>query len=132
LAFDAKAFVVDGERVRELDAQVVLADRRITVTANGQVNPLHDVTYQSVISISYSRGRDPLWNSPDGPAPVARAGGGALGIFRGERHWLSLHTSDRLLVIRVANAEQAKRAIAALQERTGKATTLVTERKDAR
>jgi hypothetical protein len=132
LAFDAKALVVEDSRARELDAQVVLADRRIVVTANGQTNPLHDVAYDSVMSINYSRGRDPLWSSPGGPLPVARAGGGTLGIFRGERHWLSLRTLDRFLVIRLDNDEQARRAIAALQDRTGRTTELVTERKDAK
>ena len=69
---------------------MVLSDGRITVTPNDAANPLHDVAYESVQSIDYSRGRDPLWSAPDGPTAVARASGGALGIFRGERDGDSL------------------------------------------
>jgi hypothetical protein len=43
-----------------------------------------------------------------------------------------LRTLDRFLVIRLDNDEQARRAIAALQDRTGRTTELVTERKDAK
>lgn len=132
LVFEARAFIVNEGRSREVDAQVVLSDGRITVTGDDQTKPLHDVTYASVQSIHYSRGRDPMWSSPDGPAAVARASGGALGIFRGERHWLSLRTGDRFLVVRLDNGAQIQRALAALQERTGKAAALVTERKDAK
>ena len=32
------------------------------------------IPYGRVISINVSKSRDPLWNSPQGPAPVARAG----------------------------------------------------------
>jgi serine/threonine-protein kinase len=132
MVFDARAFVVEDGRPREVDAQVVLSDGRITVTANDRTNPLHDVTYESVQSINYSRGRDPLWSSPEGPATVARASGGTLGIFRGERHWVSLRTNDRFLVMRLGNNAQVQRALAALQERTGRPAVLVLERKDAK
>jgi serine/threonine-protein kinase len=132
MAFEAKALVVEEGKSRELDAQVVLSDGRITVTPNQQHNPLHDITYDSVLSINYSRGRDPMWKSPEGPTAVARASGGALGIFRGERHWVSLLTTDRLLVLRVGNGTLAQRALSALQQRTGRTAELVEERKDAK
>jgi serine/threonine-protein kinase len=135
MVLDAKAFLIDDGRTREVDAQVVLSDGRITVTPNDLGDALHDVTYDSVRSINYSRGRDPLWNSPDGPAPVAKAGGGAFGIFRGDRHWVTLETDDELVVVRLGNLTQARRAMAALQERTGKPAVIVVdkpERKDVR
>jgi serine/threonine-protein kinase len=133
VVFGAKAFVVDDEgRAREQDAQMVLADGRITVTPKEGSRPLHDVLYGNVLSISYSQGRDPLWSSPAGPAPVARAGGGTLGIFRGERHWISVQTNDRLLVVRLESEPDVRRVIAALEERTGRPTVRVSERKDAK
>ena len=135
MVFEAKAFLIDEERTREVDAQVVLSDGRITVTPNDFGDALHDVTYDSVLSINYSRGRDPLWNSPDGPAPIAKAGGGAFGIFRGERHWLALETDDAFVIVRLGNLTQARRAVAALQERTGKTAVIVDdkpERKDVK
>jgi hypothetical protein len=132
VVFEVKALVVDGERTREHDARAVFADGRITVTPKDGPNPLHDVPYDSVLSISYSQGRDPLWRSPSGPAPVARAGGGTLGIFRGERHWLSVQAKDRILVVRLENEPDVRRVIAALEERTGNKTVRVSERKDAK
>jgi hypothetical protein len=132
LVFDAKAFVMNDGRAHELDARVVLSDGRITVTPNNLGNPLHDINYNSVVSINYSRGRDPSWASPAGPAVIARAGGGAFSIFRGERHWVAVQTNDRFLILRLGNPDQARRAMAALKERTGKTPVVVDDRKDAR
>ena len=80
----------------ELAATVHLSDGRITVSATEDpTNAVHSMPYDRVESISYSRGRDPMWNAPGGPEPVARLGGGALGgIFRGTRYWLTLKTTD--------------------------------------
>jgi len=90
---------------------------------------LHSVPYESVISISYSRTRDPMWNSPKGPAPLARVGGGAFGIFF-ERHWISLRTdtSERFIVLR-CDGDVVGKALSALEERTGRTRQFVVERK---
>ena len=95
--FESKALV--GERER--DAQLVLADGNVTVIVDGDTqHPLQSVPFGSVISISYSRGRDPMWKSPKGPARAARTRG-ALGIFRLERHWITLRTDvdDRFIIL---------------------------------
>jgi serine/threonine protein kinase len=131
--FEARALVSDGGRQRERECQVVLADGKINMKANDDRNLPHAVPYDRVLSISYSQGRDPLWNAPGGPAQVARMGGGLLGIFRGERHWVSLRTENtngQFVVLRLGNDEQAKRAIVALEERTGRSAELVAQRKD--
>lgn len=136
LAFDAKALVGEGNKQRERAAKVHLADGSVTVTAEDAPNDVvHAVPYDGIVSISYSRGRDPLWNSPRGPIPVARGGGGALGIFRGVRHWITLRTKDAkdlFVVLRFTNEVQAKRAIAALEVRTRHTAELVVEHKDAK
>jgi hypothetical protein len=84
-----------------------------------------------VTSISYSHGRDPLWNSPQGPTPVARGGGtlGRLGIVV-ERNWISLRTSteDQFVAVRVEKVLE-QRVLLALQERTGRKPELVEEPK---
>ena len=130
IAFDAKALVGTGERSRERDAQVLLADGKVTVTADNK-DVLHSVPYAGVISVSYSRGRNPLWNSPKGPAPVARTGGGAFGFIRGERHWIALRTKDAFVVLRLQD-EEVRRVLGALEERTGRTPERVVERKDAK
>lgn len=117
--FDAKMLV--GGRQR--DARLVLADGKITVTPTGNTRPLHSVPYGGVISISYSRSRDPMWNSPKGPARLARSGGGSVlekldGLFI-ERHWVSLRTDgqEKFVILRIGD-EQVRRVLAALEERT--------------
>jgi predicted Ser/Thr protein kinase len=137
LAFDAKALVGEGSRQHELDAMVHFSDGRVTVVSEDNPNDVvHAVPYDSILSISYSTGRDPLWNSPEGPAAVARGGGGgALGIFRGVRHWITLRTgagTPLFVVLRFSSDAQVARAIAALQERTSHPVQHVLERKDAR
>jgi len=97
---------------------------------------VHSMPYDRIESISYSRGRDPMWKSPSGPAPVARLSAGALGgIFRGTRYWLTLKTKeqgDPFIVLRFGNDVLLKRAMHALQERTGHLPELVVPRKDAK
>lgn len=113
----------------------MLADGKINVQATDDQTVLFAVPYDGVLSISYSRGRDPLWNAPAGPARVARAGRGALGIFRGTRHWLALRTDSAkapFVALRVGNETQARRALTALQERTGRSAEVVAERNDRR
>lgn len=114
-----------------------LSDGRITVSAaDDPDNAVHSMPYDRIDSISYSRGRDPMWSSPDGPAPVARLSAGALGgIFRGTRHWVTLRTNetgDPFIVLRFLNEAQLKRVLFALEERTGHSPKLIAPRKDAR
>jgi hypothetical protein len=132
-AFEAKALVSDGDRQRERGCQVVLTDGTISVQPNDEDDLLHALPYEAVLSISYSRGRHPLWNAPAGPTPVVRAGRSVLGIFRGARHWISLRTRDpnaQFVVLRLGNEAHARRAIIALEERTGRRAEFIAERKD--
>jgi len=135
LAFDAKALVTDGNKPRERDATVHFADGKVIVVAED--NPkdvVHDIPYDAILSISYSTGRDPLWNSPEGPVAVARAGGG-LRFLRGLRHWVTLRTrnaADLFVVLRFSNDVQVSRAIKALEERTSHTVELVVERRDGK
>jgi serine/threonine-protein kinase len=130
VAFDTTALVASGGTHREREAVVVLADGSITVTATDDTaRALHTVPYNNVESISYSRGRDPMWNSPDGPARVARSRGGVLGkwgIFV-DRHWISLKTeSDSGFVILRVGDEQVAQVLGALEERTGRTPHRIT------
>ncbi len=134
ITFDVKALVGTGNRQRERDAQLILAEGKVTVTADDNHDSLHSVQYENVASIHYSTGRDPLWKSPEGPAPVARAGGGFLGI-RGDRHWVALKTKDSkdpFVVLRFANPVAARTGIKALEERVGHTSETVFDRKDAK
>jgi serine/threonine-protein kinase len=135
--FEARALVRDfGDRQRERKSQVTLRDGKINVRANDDDQDLlYTVPYDEVLSISYTRGRDPLWNAPAGPTRVARAGGrvfGALGISL-VRDWVSLRTTKakgEFVVLRFDDELRARRAITALEDRTGRRAQLVAERRD--
>jgi serine/threonine-protein kinase len=123
VVFETTVVVDAAGSQRERDALLVLADGEVTVTATDDSSrALHSVPYRSVTSISYSRSRDPMWNSPEGPRRVARTRRGTLGklgIFV-DRHWISLRTGrdDSFIILRVKD-EQVERVLAALAERTG-------------
>ena len=118
LVFDTKVVVRGGE---EREAQLTLADCKFTVTAlNETSQPLHLVPYGSVLSTAYAKGRQPLWSSSSGPAPVARA-------LRPRdrstpRHWLVVRTNmeSRYVVLRF-DEPQIVPLLSALEARTGRA-----------
>jgi hypothetical protein len=127
--FDARALVWDGDRTRERESQIFLVDGRINVKATDDDSVLYSLPASAVLSISYSRGRDPFWEGPAGPTRVTRAGGG-LGIFRGTRHWVSLRLKQadaEFLVLRLGNRERAQDAMAALEARTGRRTSVLAD-----
>jgi serine/threonine protein kinase len=128
VAFRARTLVGDGDGWRERECQVIIVDGQIIVQRNDDHALLYSVPYRSVLTISYSRGRDPLWNGPDGPTRIVRTGGGPLGIFRGARHWVSLRTKNPnagVVVLRLGNEAQARSAIAVIEERTGRTAEIV-------
>jgi len=121
--FEARVLARAGDGWREHDCKVLLADGKIHVQAADDTPAPAAIRFDDVVAIAYSRGRDPMWNAPGGPEAIAKAGGGAFGIFRAPRHWVSVRTTSarsRFLVLRLGNDAQAKHAIALLEERTGR------------
>jgi serine/threonine-protein kinase len=132
LTFDTRV-LVGTKKPRELSARLAFGEGRITVVANDEtLSRLYEIPYGRVMSISYSHGRDPLWNSPQGPTPVAR-GGGTLGRFgiTVERNWIALRTSteEQFVAMRFDKVLE-QRVLLALEERTGRRPELVEEPKD--
>jgi serine/threonine-protein kinase len=128
--FDAHAVVSDGDKRRERDAMVVVADGVVTVTEkqkNGRA--LYAVPVDDVVGVTYSNSRQPLWNSPNGPAEAMKVEGGALGFLKGGRNWFGLQTKSSLLVLRVDD-DLVSRVTAGLQERTGLTLQRLVEPKD--
>jgi serine/threonine protein kinase len=129
LEFETRVLIGTRSRQRESPARLLLANRTLCVTPYGTPDePLYSVPYESVVAIHYSRGREPLWKSPQGPARVTRFDGGTLGklgIFV-ERQWVSLQTDtdDRFVVLRFDD-EVVRKALKALEERTGRRRVVV-------
>src|SRR3954469_15495554 len=136
VAFETKTLVDAGGRTRERDARLLLQDGKVIVAPLKDTDhPLRVLAYSDVMSISYSHARDPLWSSPKGPAPAARAAGGGLdriGIAI-RRHWIALETAaaadaaNRFVVLQ-ASDQTVRSILAALQQRTGRTPQTVGER----
>jgi hypothetical protein len=128
--FDARAVVLDGDKRRERDATVRVADGAVTVTEkerNGKT--LFVVPLDSLVGLTFSTSKQPLWNSPDGPAEAMKVEGGAFGFRKGGKNWFGLRTKDSLLVLRVDD-DAIGRVTAGLQERTGLTLQRLVEPKD--
>jgi serine/threonine-protein kinase len=132
VVFSTKALVGTGNRQRERDVQLLLGEGRVSVvTGAAPDKPLYSVPYRDVLSMTYSRGHDPMWKSADGPARVTRFNGGTLGklgIFV-DREWLALETTlpEKFIVLRVEQP-QAGNILAALEERTGRTAEILGRR----
>ena len=128
MQFQGTTLVGSGAQQHEREARLVLADGKVLVMAGpGAGEPLHAVRFSDLFSISYSRGRDPFWASPDGPALVVRVRGGTMekwGISV-HRDWVSLLVATnqpdtgRFIVMHF-NDEVIPGVLTALEARTGR------------
>ncbi len=132
IAFDAKVLVGENRLPRERAALMVLTDRALTITAEGaSAQPVQSLTFDDVVSISYARGRDPIWSSPTGLAPVTSAQGTVLRTGGSvPRNWVTVRTNTpaRFIVLRFED-EQIKSVLSALHERTGRTPQIIAKRK---
>ncbi len=133
-AFVTKGLVDNGHERRVRDVRLVLTGKGITVTDDATRQPLQVVPFEDVRAITYSHGRDPMWNSSDGPTPIVRTSGRfsrVLGIG-GSRHWIALMTATgRPSVILRVSDSQVGDVLSALEERTGRTPQLLDSRKGA-
>jgi hypothetical protein len=134
VTFNAKMLVFEDDRQQERDCQIVLASAAIEIRSKDGSRLLQRTPYDRLQSISYSRARDPLWNTSNGAVRVVRAGGRKFGFLRGDPHWLALRIDKPkpgFVVLRLANDQQAAQAISALEQRSGRRAARVVERKAA-
>ena len=89
---------------------------------------LYALPVGTLIALTYSNSRQPLWNSPNGPAEAMRVEGGGL-FRRGGRNWFGVRTNESLLVVRVED-DLVGRVITGLQDRTGLTLERLIEPKD--
>lgn len=125
--FRAKLLVKEDDKSRERDATVRLADGQVTVSGPDRAI-LSAMPYDAVISVIYSKSKQPLWDGPAGATPIQQIDGGAFGFFKGGRHWVSLRTKERFIVLRVEENQVAS-VLSVIEDRTGKTTVRVAEPK---
>jgi hypothetical protein len=123
VVFPVRALVISGGKTREHDARLALGRDLLSVTtAEGPQRLLQSLEYERVRSITYSHGRDPMRNTPQGPVSVRKRGGalGKLGLFV-DRHWIVLESerADRYVILRVDD-RSVTRVLDVLAVRTGR------------
>jgi hypothetical protein len=124
--FSAKAVVVDGGKNLEHDATTQLGDGKVTVTEKNK-RVIAEIPYTAIVGMSQSNSKQPLWNSPEGPAEIFKVESGAFGFLKGGRNWLAVRTKDQSLVLRVSD-ENVHRVIEALELRTQQKVARVVEK----
>ena len=125
--FRAKILVKEDDKSRERDATVRLAEGQVTVTGPDRAI-VSALPYEAVLSVIYSKSKQPLWDGPAGATPIQQVDGGAFGFLKGGRHWVSLRTKERFIVLRVEENQVAS-VLSLIEERTGKTTVRVAEPK---
>jgi hypothetical protein len=85
------------------------------------------VPLTGILGFTHSKSKQPLWNTPQGPAEIAHLDGGAFGFLRGDQDWVSLRTETMSLVLRVRE-QDVRKVIAALEERIGRKVERVERR----
>jgi predicted Ser/Thr protein kinase len=141
LVFEATALMGTSSRPREAGVRLVLDEGTIVLRsgADDSAPALRAVPYRNVMSIAYSRGRDPMWNSPEGPAAIVHAGRPALELLgiAVVRHWIALETNtedattgSRFIVMSLDDG-LVRTVLSALEERTGRAAQIIGQRKAA-
>jgi serine/threonine-protein kinase len=128
VTFSAQTVVVEGGKNRQRDTNVQLANGIVTVTGKDN-KVMITVPYESVVGVSYSNSKQPMWNTPQGAAEVVHLDGGAFGFFKGDQHWVSVRTDSMSLVMRVRDSD-SRRVINAFEERIGKKVETVDDRKN--
>jgi len=125
--FRAKVLVKEDDKSRERDATVRLAEGQVTVTGSDRAI-VGALPYEAVLSVIYSKSKQPLWDGPAGATPIQQVDGGAFGFLKGGRHWVSLRTKERFIVLRVEENQVAS-VLSLIEERTGRTTVRVAEPK---
>ena len=127
LVFSAQTVLVDGGKPRQRDTTVQVANGAVTI-AGKDTKVVTTVPLGSVVGFTVPNSKQPMWNSPNGPAEIVHLDGGAFGIFKGDQHWVSLRTDNLSLVWRVRE-QDSQRIVAGIEERLGKKVERISEPK---
>jgi hypothetical protein len=95
--------VVTGRRVDEREALLQFGDGRVRVTGPRGEPRYGDMSYADITSASYTRAKNPRWypTLAGPPANVDMPGG----LFRSDRHWLTLQSRAGYLIVRLTDGE---------------------------
>ena len=116
---DVRVLVTEsGNRGRERQAVLQLADDRVSLVDRDGGGPIATLAYGEVQAVFYSRSKQPKWRDADGKEVESKVDLGRMGFLRGDRNWLILLTAGEPLIIRLEDSNLQK-ILPAVQERTG-------------
>jgi hypothetical protein len=114
---DVKSLVVDGQRVREVDALLSLEAANLVVRLRDEGTVLRTLPYRAITAATYVRGRRPRGQTMPNAAAVPENFGGS-GFLGGARHWLTLQTAGEFVVVRLED-RNVIRVLTGVESRTG-------------
>jgi serine/threonine protein kinase len=112
-----RLLVADGDRVREREGVLTLADGHVSIVTGGSA-PIMSVASSSLSGIFYTRSKQPRWRDASGQTVESKIDLGRLGFLRSERNWVILLTDGEPVIFRIEDSA-LRTVLAALQERTG-------------
>ena len=113
-----RLLVADGERGREREGVLQLANGHVAVVPQSGGAPMMSLASGAVTGIFYSRSKQPRWRDASGQQVESKLDLGRMGFLRGDRNWIILLTGGDPVILRVEDSA-LRTVLPALQERTG-------------
>jgi hypothetical protein len=113
-----RLLVAEGERGREREGVLQLANGHVSVVSRSDRAPIMSLANGAVTGIFFSRSKQPRWRDASGQQIESKLELGRMGFLRGDRNWIILMTSGDPVILRVEDSA-LKTVLPALQERTG-------------
>jgi serine/threonine-protein kinase len=113
-----RLLVAEGERGREREGILQLANGHVSVVSQSASAPIMSLANGAVTGIFFSRSKQPRWRDASGQQIESKLDLGRMGFLRGDRNWIILMTSGDPVILRVEDSA-LKTVLPALQERTG-------------
>ncbi len=113
-----RLLVAEGDRVREREGVLTLADGQVSIVTPGGSAPIMSVANSSLSGIFYARSKQPRWRDASGQTVESKIDLGRLGFLRSERNWVILVTGGEPVIFRIEDSA-LRTVLPALQERTG-------------
>jgi serine/threonine-protein kinase len=113
-----RLLVADGDRVREREGMLTLADGQVSIVTPGGGAPIMSLATSSLSGIFYARSKQPKWRDASGLTVESKIDLGRLGFLRSERNWVILLTGGEPVIFRIEDSA-LRTVLPALEERTG-------------
>jgi len=113
-----RLLVAEGERGREREGRLQLANGHVSVVSQSGGAPIMSLANGAVTAIFFSRSKQPRWRDASGQQIESKLDLGRMGFLRGDRNWVILMTSNDPVILRVEDSA-LKTVLPALEERTG-------------